>query len=56
MAAIGILGAAGQVESQAAEPKVIGSFKNWSAHLFSEKKSKVCSNRISFYTYNRFLS
>ena len=26
----------------AAEPKVIGSFKQWSAHLFDEKKGKVC--------------
>lgn len=26
----------------AAEPKVIGSFKQWSAHLYDEKKGKVC--------------
>lgn len=26
----------------AAEPKVIGSFKQWSAHLYVEKKGKVC--------------
>ena len=26
----------------AAEPKVIGSYKQWSAHLFTEKKGKVC--------------
>lgn len=28
--------------ASAAEPKVIGSYKSWSAHLFEEKKGKVC--------------
>lgn len=28
--------------ASAAEPKVIGTYKNWSAHLFAEKSGKVC--------------
>lgn len=37
-----LLAMAGVSATHAAEPKVIGSFKNWSAHLFAEKAGKVC--------------
>lgn len=38
----GVLAVMNLSVAHAAEPKVIGSFKSWSAHLFDEKKGRVC--------------
>ena len=42
VSATALYGVAGGHPAQAAGSKMIGSFKDWSAHLFAEKKGKVC--------------
>jgi hypothetical protein len=37
-----LIGVAAQSKAWSAEPKVIGSYKNWSAHTFKEAKGPVC--------------